>query len=184
VALIKNLCLLSQLHTIDSLTGRSLLEFWGGGYEVIYYDQVDGFRFLEEYTFVFWQLDVDDPVGRLAPRGVLRYERRQDCSLIFSYENEMFEVFAFVDIAERLPQTVTVPSGDINFNSNIFINLIITVRDSEAFNIYHFADRHNDDHVGTVFTEIQEDGRLRILTHSQFFEWVADHIRNTETSRR
>ena len=79
-AIAKNLTLIARMHKVDELTGQMLLEYWGGGFEMIYRDTGNGLVYLKDYTILFWTLDLEDrrlpdPSGGIhqvrAARGLL-----------------------------------------------------------------------------------------------------------------
>ena len=55
---------------MDELTGQMLLEYWGGGYEVIYREAGNGLVYLKDYTIMFWALDLEDRDSEIRPGGL------------------------------------------------------------------------------------------------------------------
>ena len=100
-AIARNLTLIARMHKVDELTGQMLLEYWGGGFEVIYRDTGNGLVYLKDYTILFLdpgprRQELRDPPGGihqvraaggllgtdLPPSGCLRDEgnTRRRCS--------------------------------------------------------------------------------------------------------
>ena len=84
-AISRSLALIAQLHKMDELTSQMLLTYWGGGYEVIYRQVGNGLTYLKSYTILFWTLDLEDNNADYQPEGFVKYERRDDFSILISY---------------------------------------------------------------------------------------------------
>ena len=179
VTLGRHLSLIAQLHQIDSLTGRSLLEYWGGGYEIIYKDKDGKYRYLDDYTMVFWAADLGNPRADLKPLGLVRHERRGDASLLYVYENERFDIFICEDITGGGPKELELKWSEISFNSGIFVNNVLAHRDGRVVNLLNWLDRHEDGYTGSVSTEIREDRRLEIRIRSGLDKKIIDMVRRS-----
>ena len=177
--LARHLGLIAQLHQIDSLTGRSLLEYWGGGYEIIYKDKDGKYRYLDDYTMVFWAADLDNPRADLQPLGLVRHERQSDLSLLYVYENERFDVFICQDITEDETKELELKWSEISFNSGIFVNNVLAHRDGRVVNLLNWIDRHEDGYTGSISTEIREDRRLEIRIRSGLDKKIIDMVRRS-----
>ena len=97
-AVSRNLTLIAQLHKVDELTSQMLLTYWGGGYEVIYRKVGDGLTYLDDYTIFFWTLDLDDDNAGYQPEGILKYERRDDYSILLTYRQGVFDLKGMIDV--------------------------------------------------------------------------------------
>lgn len=178
-----NLSLISQLHQIDSLTGRTILEYWGGGYEIVFYDVNEGkFKHLEKYTIVFWNINLGVSEG-MTPYGVLHYDRCVEESIIYTHGQSGLNIFPVKDICDFSKRTITINTSDIDFNSEIITNLILVSREDKIVNIYNFYDRHNKEEPGAVFIDKSEGGELQVLCHSEITKSLDSSVRTIEERR-
>lgn len=177
-ALVKNLTVLSQIHQIDSLSGKSLIEYWGGGYEMIYLNRNRKFQYLNEYTMTYWTIDLDEEESTIEPFSILRYERNEQYSVIFTHEYGKSRIFGCTDITERSPVKI---EGKVNFNSGIFINTVLATRNGKVINMFTFADKHEENYIGTVFTEINHDNNLVMLMQSNKQQEISAIIHQATT---
>lgn len=175
-AMTMNLSLISQLHKLDSITSRSLLEYWGGSYDIVYWCNSNGFKHLEEYTIVFWVYDLEKLDNPLGIHGVLKFERKEDFSLIYVFERGDFSIFGISDLEDSQPHEITISQDDIDFNSPRFVNLALVVQGDRVKNIYNFTNNYSIDDYGIVFIDFDEKKHLRININSEisakFFEMI------------
>ena len=89
------------MHKVDELTAQLLLEYWGGGFEMIYRDTENGLVYLKDYTILFWTLDLEDRDSQIRPEGFIKYERRKDFSVLASHRRGVFAMKAMFDVGVR-----------------------------------------------------------------------------------
>lgn len=169
LSLVKQLSLISQLHKIDNLTGRSLLEYWGGAFEIIYLNEQGHYQFLENQTIVHWHLDLDDPGSDFSPLGVVKQEYRDGLLVIHVYEEGRFRTFGVRDVTGK-PKThdnMTVSIEDLDYNSEIICNAVLITKGGVVKTIYSVVDKHTSERQGLVFLELDDDHRLRIYMASE-----------------
>ncbi|WP_153040882.1 hypothetical protein [Pseudovibrio sp. Ad13] len=164
-ALAKVLALLSQLNKLDSLTSKYLLEYWGGGYEVIYYNGKK-FQFLDDYSSVNWLFDISQNKPQFVPLSLIKYKREENYSVFFCNQNGEFHIFAGSDISESCKRTLSFDVRNVSFNSPIMNNLILVTDGCKIQNIYNFYGMRSVDQPGIVFTEVDDKANLTILIQS------------------
>lgn len=174
-AIINTLTLISQLHQIDTLTAKFLLEYWGGAFELIYHDGNE-LRFLDEYTIFFWHLDVTAESQQLDPLGVRKYQRGDEHSLVYCNQSGQFSFFGAADIDAGAVDPVTIDIRKVGFNSEIMINLVLATRNQRVQNIYNFMDKHVENYPGAVFIEVDEKANLSIFIQSKLGEELASRF--------
>ena len=133
-----HLSLISQIHRIDSLSGRSLLEYWGGAFELIYLNEQGYYEFLENQTIVHWQMDLDDPSSGFVPLGVVKQEYRDGLLIVHVYEKEQFKAFGVRDVTGN-PKTLndmTMSLEDLDFNSEIICNTVLISKGRKFRELY------------------------------------------------
>ena len=168
VALIRTLSLISQLNKLDSLTYQSLLNYWGGGYEIIYYHNENGFQYLDEYSTVFWMLDLEQSEPDLSPLGLMRYHRMDEYSLIYTFDKGKYGAFRVGNIGAVYSDPESIDVRKISFNSGLINNIVLAYRENRLQAIYNFVDRHNEEYPGAVFVEVKNDARIQIFIESKF----------------
>ena len=169
LSLVQQLTLISQIQRIDNLSGRSLLEYWGGAFEIIYLNERGNFQFLENHTIVHWHMDLDNPESSFGPLGIVKQEYREGLLIIHLYENGQFRNFGVRDVtgSPSIPKEMTMSLSDFNFNSDIISNTVLISRGDKIKTIYNFCDKHTDEYTGMVFLEIDDDHRLRVYLNSE-----------------
>ena len=168
-ALAMQLSLISQVNEIDSLSGRSLMEYWGGAFEIVYLNEQGHYQFLEEQTIVHWHLDLDDPGSGFSPLGVVKQEYRDGLLVIHVHENGQLKAFGVRDVTgrPRVHGDMTMSIEDLDFNSEIICNAVLISKGGSFKTIYNVVDKHTDEHPGMVFLEIDDDYQLRVYIASE-----------------
>ena len=169
LSLVLQLSLISQIHRIDNISGRSLLEYWGGAFEIIYLNEQGYYQFLENHTIVHWHMDLDDPGSGFSPLGVVKQEYRDGLLIIHLYEKGQFRAFGVRDVTGNpcVPNDMTMSIDDLDFNSDIISNSVLISKGGKVKTIYNFCDKHTDEYPGTVILEIDDDHRLRVNINSE-----------------
>ena len=116
--LAQNLVLLGHLYWKEFTSPVNVFEAWGGAYDLIYQDSNGIFRYLNDYTIVLRLLDVDESDKGIQLANVLKYERRDEVSLIAMLNNDKLDFFGAKDITSS-DDPISVNIGkDLTMNSS------------------------------------------------------------------
>lgn len=182
-AISRNLTLISQLHKVDELTGQMLLTYWGGGYEIIYRKKGGGLSYLNDYTIIFWTLDLEDSNSDYNPEGFIKYERRDDFSVLISYRQGEFNLKGMVDVGvPRKPISIEKPDREY-FNSDIHMNVVCTLRGNRMTGMYHFCHRYKSGESNPSMIFLRDDNKTEILFPVKWGREMSQFIRNSEKRR-
>ena len=183
-AIARNLSLIAQLHKIDELTGQMLLTYWGGGYEVIYRQIGGDLCYLDEYTILFWTLNLDDSDADYQPEGFIKYERREDFSILISYRQGVFNLKAMFDVG--IPRrSISIEKPDREYlNSDIHMNVVCTLSGNRMTGMYHFCHRykHGESNPSMIF--LRDDSRTEVSIPVKWARDMSQFIRDSEKRRR
>ncbi|MXW20141.1 MAG: hypothetical protein F4Z95_05000 [Gammaproteobacteria bacterium] len=183
-AIAKNLALIAQLHKVDELTGRMLIGYWGGGYEVIYRQVGDGLAYLNDYTILFWTLDLEDEGSECWPEGFIKYKRRDDCSILVSYRQGEFTLKGMVDVGmRRRPLTIERPDREY-LNSSIHMNVVCLVASRRLISMFHFCHLYKRGKSNPSMVFMRDDGRAEIYMPETWKREMSQFIRESERKRR
>ena len=182
-AIAKNLTLIARMHKVDELTGQMLLEYWGGGFEMIYRDTGNGLVYLKDYTILFWTLDLEDRDSQIRPEGFIKYERREDFSVLTSHRRGVFAMKAIPDVG--VPRgRVTIEKPDREYlNSDMQMNVVCTVRGRRMTNMYPlcFRYRRGESNPSQI---ILDDGRVEVGLSAELEPELRSLIRDNERRAR
>ena len=180
----KNLSLIARLHKIDELTGQMLLTYWGGGYEVIYRQVGGGLTYLNEYTILFWTLDLNDRKAEYQPEGFIKYERRDDFSILISHRQGMFNLQGMVDVGlPRRPISIEKPDREY-FNSDIHMNVVCTRSGNRVTGMYYFCHRYKRGESNPSMVFLRDDNTTEIATPVDWARDMSQFIRDSEERKR
>ena len=179
-----NLCLIAQLHKLDEATGQMLLAYWGGGYEVIYREAGNGLTYLRDYTIFFWTLDLDDEDAVYRPDGILKYQRRDDASILLSYRQGVFNLQGMVDVGMPSPRNSFLKRDREFLNSDVHMNLVCTHVGNEITGMYHFFHRYNPGEASPTMAVLGKDGKAEVLIQEELCRDMSRSIRDSEARRR
>lgn len=183
-AIARNLCLIARLHKVDELTGKMLLDYWGGGYEVIYRKVGGGLAYLHDYTIFFWTLDLQEDNSEYQPEGFIKYERRDEFSILASDRQGVFNLKSMVDVGmPRRPITIKRPDREY-FNSDIHMNIVCTRRGNTITNMYLFCHKYKSGELNPSVIILQDDNRIDIGTSEDFSREMNRFIWDSEKRRR
>ena len=176
-ALALNLQLLANMYWREFTSLKNIFDAWGGAYDLIYQDATKVFRHLNDYTIVLRLFDVDQADKGIQLWNVFRYERRSDFSFIMMLNNDKLDFFGAKDItASDDPISVTFDKDDLTMNSQVHVS-ILAVGKANRF-LQPIIQVDGLDPVGngrqTVFTDFDEEGRLRVLFHSEHDDWLEE----------
>ena len=171
-----NLMLLANIYWKEFMSPDNLFEAWGGAYDVIYQDSNRIFRFLEDYTIFLRVFDVEDPEQGVQLLNVLKYERRRDFSFVLMLHGDGPRVFGAKDIAASdRPMEIALNREDFKMDSTKTHISIIAVRNGDIW-LAPMIQIDGIDPTGTVkptvFTWIDDEGRLRVGFHAAHDEWL------------
>ena len=172
-----NLHLLANMYWKEFTSLENIFEAWGGAYDLIYQDSSKAFRHLGDYTIVLRLLDVDQADKGIQLWNVFRYERRSNFSYIMMVNNDKPDFFGAKDItASDDPISVTFEKNDLSMNSQMHISVVAVGKGNRFLQPLIQVD--GLDPVGngrqTVFTDFDEEGRLRVLCHSEHDDWLEE----------
>ena len=179
-AIARNLTLIARMHKVDELTAQMLLEYWGGGYEVIYREAGNGLVYLKDYTILFWTLDLEDRDSEIRPEGFIKYERREDFSVLTSHRQGVFAMKAIADVG--VPRrSVTIERPDREYlNSDMQMNVVCTVRGRRITNLYPLCYRYKRGESNLSKIILGDDGRVKIGLSAEFEPELRSFIRDRE----
>ena len=183
-AIARNLCLIARLHKMDELTGKMLLNYWGGGYEVIYRKVGGGLTYLSDYTIIFWTLDLEEENSEYQPEGFIKYERRDEFSILISHRQGVFNLKGMVDVGMPIRPITTEKPDREYLNSDIHMNVVCTRRGNTITNMYPFCHRYKSGELNPSVIILQDDNRIDIGTSEDFSREMNRFIWGLEECRR
>ena len=175
--LASNLMLFANIYWKEFTSPGNLFEGWGGAYDLIYQDSDKVFQYLDEYTIFFRVFDVAQADKGIQPTNILKYERRRDVSLIAIMNDGKLDFFGAKDItASDTLQRVNISKDELSMNSKVHISIIAVGKGNRYLAPLIQIDGLDPIKQAkqTVFTEFDEEGRLRILFHAAHDEWLAE----------
>lgn len=183
-AIARNLTLIARMHKVDELTGQMLLEYWGGGYEVIYREPGNGLVYLKDYTILLWTLDLEDTNSEIWPEGFIKYERREEFSVLTSYRQGVFAMKALADVG--VPQRrFTIERPDPEYlNSDMHMNVVCTVRGRRMTGFYPFCHRYRRGESNPSKIILGDDGRVEFGLSAKLGQDLMKFIRDKEGRAR
>ena len=176
-ALVTNLMLLANLYWREFMSLENIFDAWGGAYDLIYQDSNKVFRHLNDYTIVLRQFDADQADKGIQLANVLKYERRSDFSFIMMLNNGKLDLFGAKDItAPDDPISVTLGKDELTMNSRMHISIIDVCKGNRFLQPMIQVDGLDPAQKGrqTVFTDFDEEGRLRVLFHAEHDAWLEE----------
>ena len=105
-----------------------MFEAWGGAYDLIYQDSNGVFRYLDDYTIVFRLFDMDESDKGIQMVNVLKYERRDEVSLIAMLNNGQLDFFGAKDITSSDEPVSAVVGKNLTMNSRVHMSIIAVGR--------------------------------------------------------
>ena len=180
-ALVANLTLLANIYWKEFTAPDSVFEAWGGAYDLIYQDAHGIFRYLDEYTIFLRLFDGSKPEKGIQLMNVLKYERRPEVSFIVMLNDGKLDFFGAKDItASDDPISITFRSGELTMNSRVHVSIIAVGHGNRLLHPIIQIDGLDpaEDGRQTVFTDFDDDGRLRVMFHSQHDEWLTEQVKS------
>ena len=174
-----NLTLLANLYWSELAAPENIFDAWGGAYDLIYQDSDGAFQYLNEYTIFVRKLQADQAEMGLQPIKILRYERRSDVSLISMTDGQRLDFFGALDItATGGPLDVEVGGPDLTFNSKVHISIILLFQENRFAVPFIVVEGLGPGGPANqaVFTDFDEEGRLRLFFRSDLDEWLREQV--------
>ena len=183
-AVSRNLALIARLHKMDELTGQMLLTYWGGGYEVIYRQVGNGLTYLQDYTILFWTLDMEDNDAEYQPEGFVKYERRDDFSILISYRQGVFNVNGMMDVGmPRRPISIEKPHREY-LNSDIQMNVVCLRSGNRMTGMYYFGYQYRPGEWNPATILLSEDNRVEVGVPVDWGHEMSRFIRDSEQRKK
>lgn len=173
----QNIMLLANIYRKEFTSPSNIFEAWGGAYDLIYQDSSRRFKYLHDYTIFLRLFDVEQADIGLHPINVLKYQRMPDISYVAMLNDGKLDLFGAKDItASDSPVTVTLSRDNFTMNSQVHISIIAVGKQGKYTSPMIQIDGLDSDGQGkqTVFTDFDEEGRLRVLSHAQHEEWLKE----------
>ena len=177
--LASNLMLLARVYWNEFISPGNLFEGWGGAYDLIYQDSNKVYQYLNEYTIFHRVFDVAQADKGIQLMNVLKYERRRDISFIAMTNGRELDFFGAKDItASDTLLRVNISKGEFSMNSKVHISIIAVGKENRYLAPLIQIDGLDpaDQAKQTVFTQFDEEGRLRILFHAAHDEWLTEQV--------
>ena len=186
-ALARNLTVLGQVYWKEFAASFTTLESnifsgWGGAYDCVYRDSHGVLRHLESYTVLLRLFDVDQQDSETGANitQVLKYERRDDVSVVATTDGQGLSFFAARDItASGDPVSIAVGGPDFTMNSRVHVVVTAVVKDGRFGSPVIFVDGlgpNQPSEPRTVFTRFDDEGRLAIFLNAEFDNWLTEQI--------
>ena len=176
-SLMQNLVLLANVFWKEIMSPVNIFDAWGGAYDLIYQDSEKVFRHLNDYTIFLRVFDGGKPEQGIQLMNVLRYERRPEVSFVSMLNNGKLDFFGAKDItASDEPVSIRIAREGLTMNSKIHISIIAVGKNRGLIPFMVQVDGIDPDDQGrqTVFTDFDEEGRLRVLFHSEHDGWLTE----------
>ena len=186
-ALALNLCVLGHVYWKEFAASFTSLESnifsgWGGAYDCVYRDSHGVLRYLESYTVLLRLIDVDqqDREDGANPTHLLKYERRDDVSVVATTDGQDLSFFAARDItASGGPGYIAAGGADFTMNSRVHVVVTAVLKDGKFRSPLIHVDGLDPNRPATprtMFTRIDDEGRLAILINAEFDNWLTEQI--------
>ena len=183
-AITRNLTLIARMHKVDELTAQMLLKYWGGGYEVIYREAGNGLVYLKDYTILFWALDLEDRDSEIHPEGFIKYERREDFSVLTFDRQGVFAMKPIFDVGDpRVSVTIERPDREY-LNSDMHMNVVRTIRGRRTTGMHPFCYRYRRGESNPSQIILRDDGRVKIGLSAEMERDLRSLIRDRERRPR
>ena len=174
--LAQNLILLGHLYWNEFTSQANVFDAWGGAYDLIYQDSNGHFQYLDEYTIVLRLLDVDELDKGIQLSNVVKYERRDEVSLMAMLNNGKLDFFGAKDITSSdEPISVTI-GKDLKMNSKVNMSIIGVGRGNRYMLPLIQIDGLDPANHGkqTVFMDFDDEGRLRVFFNAKHDKWLME----------
>ena len=178
--LTSNLMLLANVYWQEFATPERVFDAWGGAYDLIYQDSTGAFRHLDAYTMVLRTWDAARPDNGIQLANIFKYERRQDFSYIMMPGRDELQFFGSRDItAADGPWRMEIRGDELSMNSQLHISIIAVHKDNRYMRPLIQIDGLDPDGSArqTVFTDFDDEGRLRVLFHAEHDDWLESQAR-------
>ena len=186
-ALARSLTVLGHVYWKEFAASFTSLESnifsgWGGAYDCVYRDSNGVLNYLDSYTVLLRLFDVDqqDDEAGASPTHILKYERRDDVSVVATTDGHDLSFFAARDInAPDAPGYVTVGGADFTMNSRVHVVVTAVLKDGRFRSPAIYVDGLDPSQPAAsraVTTWFDEEGRLAIWFNKAFDDWLTGQI--------
>ena len=176
-ALSSNLVLLANVYWKEFISPNNVFDAWGGAYDLIYQDSNKVFQHLGDYTIFLRVFNGESPEKGIQLKNVLRYERRPDLSYITMVNDGQLAFFGAKDItASDKPISIGFGKDDLTMNSQVHISIIDVGKGNMLLKPLIQIDGLDSTRQGkqTVFTDFDDEGRLRVFFQAAHDEWLLE----------
>ena len=176
-ALSSNLVLLANVYWKEFISPNNVFDAWGGAYDLIYQDSNKVFQHLGDYTIFLRVFNGESPEKGIQLKNVLRYERRPDLSYITMVNDGQLAFFGAKDItASDKPISIGLGKDDLTMNSQVHISIIDVGKGNMLLKPLIQIDGLDSTRQGkqTVFTDFDDEGRLRVFFQAAHDEWLLE----------
>jgi hypothetical protein len=169
-AISTNFILMNEILLIDNLTGESILEYWGGGFEYIFYDySKKEFVKLENFTTIHWR-GIYDKINQdlsFYPVMINKYMYYKNLLLINCFNGKKAASYAVLNFIEN--QTIyDNEQKEINqliyeYNSPYIASSFTFEVDNQVLDRFNFASGQANSesfHEETITIKVSKDGKL------------------------
>ena len=177
VTLSRNLTLLANLYWREFATPSSVLDAWGGAYDLIYQDPNRVFQYLTDYTIILRLFDASRAEQGIQLINVLKYERRPELSFIAMLRDGGLDFFGAKDITSSdAPMEISFSRDDFTMNSKIHISIIAIGKGNRFVTPMIQIDGIDDsgETKQTVVTWFDDEGRLCVFFHGEHEKWLEE----------
>jgi hypothetical protein len=176
---------LSNLLSIERLSLNTIKEYWGAGFEMIYFNG-NKFKKINDITYVIWKgkVNLDDETYEMSPFLALNFRYFEDILIVTSTDFNKVEGYAVLPIhINKNDVDVGKIPNKINFNSKkICCTFVLEFSNGEIHSPSFFSQK-NLDHPG-VKIDFKEDGHTEIWINSELQEKLVKDTITTVKSRK
>ena len=176
----RNLMLLANVYWQEFATPQRVFDAWGGAYDLIYQDPAGAFRHLGDYTMVLRMWDAEHPDLGMQLTSIFKYERRKDFSYLMMPTRDGLAFFGARDItAVGGPWRDEIHADELTMNSQIHVSIIVVHKGNTSLPPLIQIDGLDPSGSGrqTVFTDFDDEGRLRVFFHVEHDNWVEEQVK-------
>ena len=128
-----------------------------------------------------FDVDQQDHETGANPTHLLKYERRNDVSVVVTTDGQDLSFFAARDIiVSGGSESITVGGADFTMNSEVHVVVTAVLKDGRFQSPLIYVDgldpKPGSDARATVFTQFDDEGRLAILINADFDKWLTERI--------
>jgi len=92
----------------ERLTAEHLLDGWGGGFDLVYYDN-GKFQRLNDLAYAFYAIDISNPDKVLTPISIIHQKYIDGKVVIRHFEKKGFQIYIISEFNDKVPYTEENP---------------------------------------------------------------------------